>query len=118
MILIFTLPLLLESTRWLLHHRRPEEALRSLRFFRAGAYDELALSQEFEAIKEIADREAETQKDWGLILELFRHHNLRRTIICLGVGTANAGVGAMFILAFGTYFFQIVIANMKISWRR
>lgn len=107
-ILIFTLPLFPESPRWLLHHKRPEEALRSLRFFREGAFDELALNQEFEAMKDIADREAETEKDWHLIFELFRHHNLRRTIICVGVGTVNAGVGAMFILAFGTYFFQIV----------
>ncbi|EXJ72929.1 uncharacterized protein A1O5_04078 [Cladophialophora psammophila CBS 110553] len=106
-ILIFTLPFLPESPRWLLHHHRPEEALRSLRFFRKGAYDELALNQEFEAMKEIADREAESQKDWRLIFELFRGHNLRRTIICVGVGTANAGVGAMFILAFGTYFIKM-----------
>ncbi|OQU96965.1 hypothetical protein CLAIMM_02970 [Cladophialophora immunda] len=115
-ILICTLPLLPESPRWLLHHHRPDEALRSLRFFRAGAFDELALNQEFEAMKEIADREAETQKDWRLIFELFRHHNLRRTIICVGVGTANAGVGAMFILAFGTYFFKIAEVGDPFKW--
>ncbi|KIX96377.1 uncharacterized protein Z520_07643 [Fonsecaea multimorphosa CBS 102226] len=115
-ILLFTLPFLPESPRWLLHHHRPDEALRSLRFFRAGAYDELALNQEFEAMKEIAEREAETQKDWRLIFELFRHHNLRRTVICVGVGTANAGVGAMFILAFGTYFFQIAEVGDPFKW--
>ena len=107
-ILFLTLPLIHESPRWLLNHGRPTEALASLRFLRKGAYDEVALQQEFEEMKAVAAREAETQKDWRLIFELFRGHNLRRTIICVGVGTANAGVGAMFILAFGTYFFKTV----------
>lgn len=82
--------------------------MKSLRFFRKGASDEIAIQQEFEEMSDIAHREAESSKDWRLIFELFKGHNLRRTIICVGVGTSNAGVGAMFILAFGTYFFQIV----------
>ncbi|KAL1881568.1 hypothetical protein Plec18167_003165 [Paecilomyces lecythidis] len=107
-VLILTLPFLPESPRWLLHHGRPEQAMKSLRFFRKGAYDETAIQQEFEEMSDIARREAESSKDWRLIFELFKGHNLRRTIISVGVGTSNAGVGAMFILAFGTYFFQIV----------
>ncbi|KAK4041877.1 sugar porter family MFS transporter [Parachaetomium inaequale] len=115
-ILILTLPFLPESPRWLLNHGRPEDALHSLRFLRKGAYDEVALQQEFEEMKAIAAREAETQKDWRLIFELFRGTNLRRTIICVGVGTANAGVGAMFILAFGTYFFKIAEVGDPFLW--
>ncbi|RFU27193.1 hypothetical protein B7463_g9149, partial [Scytalidium lignicola] len=115
-ILIFTLPFLPESPRWLLHQNRAEEALRSLRFFRKGAYDEVALQQEFEEMKAISAREAESHRDWRLIFELFKGPNLRRTIICLGIGTANAGVGAMFILAFGTYFFQIANIGDPFKW--
>lgn len=107
-LLLLTLPFLPESPRWLLHHHRPEEALQSLRFFRHGAYDEVAVLQEFEEMKSVAAREAESTKDWRLMFELFRGTNLRRTIICVGVTSANAGVGAMFILSFGTYFFSIV----------
>jgi MFS family permease len=115
-ILILTLPFIHESPRWLLNHGRPEEALRSLRFLRKGAYDEVAVQQEFEEMKAIAAREAETQKDWRLIFELFRGTNLRRTMICVGVGTANAGVGAMFILAFGTYFFKTAEVGDPFLW--
>lgn len=97
-----------ESPRWLLHHHRPEEALKSLRFFRKGAYDEVAVLEEFEEMKLVAAREAESQKDWRLVLELFKGTNRRRTIICVAVVTANAAVGAMFILSFGTYFLNIV----------
>ncbi|EER29321.1 hypothetical protein D8B26_008044 [Coccidioides posadasii str. Silveira] len=115
-ILILTLPFLPESPRWLLHHGKTEEALRSLRFFRKGAYDEVAVQQEFEEMKAIARREAEARKDWRLFFELFKGHNLRRTIIAVGVGTANAGVGAMFILAFGTYFFRVANVGDPFKW--
>jgi len=107
-LLVLTMPFLPESPRWLLHRNRPEEALKSLRFFRKGAYDEVAVLQEFEEMKLVAAREAETEKDWRLMLELFRGTNLRRTIISVGVTSANAGVGAMFILSFGTYFLKVV----------
>lgn len=82
--------------------------MKSLRFYREGAFDEVAIQQEFEEMKAVATREAESTKDWKLFFEMFKGQNLRRTIICVGVGTANAGTGAMFILAFGTYFFQVV----------
>lgn len=103
--------LLPESPRWLLHHHRAEEALKSLRFFRKGAYDEVAVLEEFEEMKLVAAREAESQKDWRLVLEMFRGINLRRTVISIAVVSANAAVGAMFILSFGTYFLGIVSHN-------
>ncbi|SPO07714.1 related to HXT1 - Low-affinity hexose facilitator [Cephalotrichum gorgonifer] len=114
--LILSLPFLPESPRWLLHHNRPEEALKALRFFRKGAYDEVAVQQEFEEMKAVAAREAESEKNWRLVFELFKGTNLRRTIVCVGVTCANAGVGAMFILSFGTYFFTIAEVDSPFKW--
>ena len=117
-ILIFTLPFLPESPRWLLNHGKPEEALKSLRFLRKGAYDEVAVLQEFEEMRmaQAQQSEAEKAQNWRLALEMFRGDNLRRTIICVGVGTANAGVGAMFVLAFGTYFFGVAEISNPFMW--
>lgn len=106
--LILTLPFLHESPRWLVHHNRHEDALKSLQFYRKGTFDEVAIQQELEEIKLAAEKEAKQGNDWKLVLELFKGSNLRRTIISIGVTSANAGVGVMFILSFGTYFLKIV----------
>jgi len=115
-ILCLTLHFIPESPRWLINRGKPEQALKSLRWLRKGAYDEVALQQEFEEMKAIAAREAETRNDWRLFFELFKGTNLRRTMICVGVGTANAGVGAMFILAFGTYFLKTAGVSDPFTW--
>jgi hypothetical protein len=107
-IVTLTVLLLPESPRWLLHHNRSEEALKSLRFYRKGTYDEVAVQQEFAEMNMVAEREIEGEKDWRLVFEMFRGTNLRRTIVCVATVTANAGVGSVFILSFGTYFFKIV----------
>lgn len=106
--LILTLPFMPESPRWLVDHGRHEEALKSLRFYRKGTFDEVAIQQELEEIKLAAEKAVRQGKAWNIILELFKGSNLRRTIISVGVTSANAGVGVMFILSFGTYFLKIV----------
>ncbi|KAH8904649.1 sugar porter family MFS transporter [Coniochaeta sp. PMI_546] len=112
---IVSLPFMPESPRWLLLNGREEQALRSLTWIRNGAYDELALRSEFEEMRLNALHDLEMQSKW-LILDLFRGTNLRRTLLCVGVGLVNAGIGAMFVLAFGTYFFKVIGVADPFKW--
>ncbi|KAJ5827168.1 sugar porter (SP) family MFS transporter [Penicillium robsamsonii] len=115
-ILILTLPFFPETPRWLLHRGKPDEAFRSLQFFRRGTYDEVALREEFEEMKAAARRQREVQTSWITFFKLFRGPNLRRTMVAVGVGTTNAAIGAMFVLAFGTYFFEVAEVSDPFQW--
>ncbi|KAL4744650.1 hypothetical protein BDW72DRAFT_199381 [Aspergillus terricola var. indicus] len=90
-ILILTLTLLFfpKSPCWLLQHKKPEAEFHSLQFFWQGTDQEIH------------------QNKWLLFFKLFRGHHLRRTVIVFTVSMSNAAVGAMFILSYGTYFFQV-----------
>ena len=110
-----SLPFMPESPRWLLLNGRDEEALKSLTWIRNGAYDELALRAEFEEMRLNALRDLENQSKW-LVLDLFRGTNLRRTLLSVGVGLINPGTGAMFVLAFNTYFFKVLRIANPFKW--
>lgn len=74
---------------------------------RNGAYNRLALLQEYEEMKLNAQHELESQS-WLLVSDLLNMKNRRRTLISIGVGIINAAVGGMFLLAFGTYLYSVV----------
>jgi len=112
---IVTMPFMPESPRWLLLQGKEEQALKSLTWIRNGAYDELALRSEFEEMRLNALHDLEMQSKW-LVFDLLRGTNLRRTMLCLGVGLINAGIGAMFVLAFGTYFFKVTGVTKPFKW--
>ncbi|KAK3380817.1 sugar porter family MFS transporter, partial [Podospora didyma] len=109
---IFFMP---ESPRWLLLKGREEEAMKSLTWIRNGAYDPLTLQSEFEEMRLNALHELESQSAW-LFLDIFRGTNLRRTLLCIGVGLINPAIGAMFVIAFGTYFFKFTGVSDPFRW--
>lgn len=104
-----------ESPRWLLLRGKDEQALKSLAWIRNGAYDRLALQAEFEEMRLNALHDIESQSSW-LVLDLLRGTNLRRTLLCVGVGLINPGIGAMFVIAFGTYFMQVIGVSDPFKW--
>ncbi|KAK2794395.1 hypothetical protein FQN51_000837 [Onygenales sp. PD_10] len=114
-ILVFMLPFFPESPRWLLLHGKEEDALKSLRFIRHTASDEIGLRQEFEEMRLNIQHELEA-KTQASFFDMFRGSNLRRTLIVVGVGLCNPGVGAMFILAFKAYFLKMSGVQEPFKW--
>ncbi|PGH15932.1 hypothetical protein AJ79_02099 [Helicocarpus griseus UAMH5409] len=114
-ILIFMLPFFPESPRWLMLHGKEDQAFKSLKWIRHVAYDEIAVRQEFEEMKLNIRHELEASKQ-ASFFDMFRGTNLRRTLIVVGVGICNPGVGAMFILAFAAYFLKMSGVQDPFKW--
>ncbi|OQU93778.1 hypothetical protein CLAIMM_00250 [Cladophialophora immunda] len=115
-VIIFgSLPFLPESPRWLLLHGKNEQALKSITWMRNGAYDELALRQEYEEMKLNAMHEIENQSSI-LLFDMLRSRNIRRSLISCGIGLINPAMGGMFVMAFATYFFTVVGVESPFRW--
>ncbi|KAH7347319.1 general substrate transporter [Plectosphaerella cucumerina] len=108
--LFFIIPTLLavgvwwipESPRWLLTRDRHEEALRSLRLLRQGAYTEDDILEELKSMQQSLG--ATVKK--GQFMDMFRGTNLKRTGITLGVNVFLQLTGQNFSSKYGTIFIQ------------
>lgn len=100
------LPFMPETPRWLVEHAKPEKARRALVRLRHPKTSAQMIEAELQEI--ITAFEAETALTKGsAIMDCFRGTNLRRTLLSLGLMTCLTGSGGVFILSYGTYFFQI-----------
>ncbi|KAH8920192.1 general substrate transporter [Atractiella rhizophila] len=106
-ILAITLPFIADSPRWAISHGKEELALKYLRRLRGSGYPETLVAEEFNEIKAgwLAEKDLDDQK--VDILDMFRGTNLRRTVLSVCAVTLQAASGAMFLLSYGVYFFQI-----------
>ncbi|KAJ3542365.1 hypothetical protein NM208_g3256 [Fusarium decemcellulare] len=91
-----------ESPRWLLTRDRQEEALRSLRLLRQGAYTDEEIETEFNDIQKAIN----TTIKKGSFKDLFRGTNLKRTMITIGVNIFLQLTGQNFSSKYGTIFIQ------------
>ncbi|KAL2691363.1 hypothetical protein Neosp_001747 [[Neocosmospora] mangrovei] len=91
-----------ESPRWLLTRDRQEEALKSLKLLRQGAYTDEEINSEFEDMQ----RAINTTIKKGSFMDLFRGTNLKRTLITVGVNIFLQLTGQNFTSKYGTIFIQ------------
>ncbi|KAI7196711.1 hypothetical protein D0869_06110 [Hortaea werneckii] len=93
-----------ESPRWLAQTGQDAKARASLMWLRPNKQ---AVDGELTGIQE-AIEQANQASERALFLDMFRDPvNRRRTLLAVGAVNTQAASGAMFIIAFGTYFFEM-----------
>lgn len=96
-------------------HGKPEAALESLTWIRAGACDRHELLGEYEEMKLNVEQEMSTHSNVNWMDQFSKQH-IRRTLVSVGVGLVNPAVAGMFAMAFMTYFMQVVGVNDPFKW--
>jgi len=103
-VLTLSSPFIPDSPRWLMSHGKPEQSLSALRRLRGSFYNERMIAEEYQEIKESWAIEQELSKN-ASIYDMFRHTDLRRTLLSVASVMFQAASGSMFLLIYGTYFF-------------
>ncbi|KAL4958430.1 general substrate transporter [Aspergillus filifer] len=86
-----------ESPRWLLQRNKREEAKQSLRRFRAGAFTEEQIDNEFKELEFALENEVEQEE----FIELFQGTNIKRTLIVVLVNFFQQATGQAFTSQYG-----------------
>ncbi|KAI7783318.1 sugar transporter 4 [Diaporthe eres] len=94
-----------ESPRWLLEHGHRDKALKSLLWHRP--YDQAEAEEELKDMQEALEGEMKTKKN-AAIKDMWTHPvDRRRTILAVCAITLQGASGAMYMIAYGTYFFEM-----------
>lgn len=93
-----------ESPRWLMLVDKPEEANKAMYWLRP---DQAAVPAELAEIQAAIDAEKAT-KATANFMDIWRDPvDRRRTLLAVAAISTQAASGAMFMIAYGTYFFQM-----------
>jgi SP family sugar:H+ symporter-like MFS transporter len=93
-----------ESPRWLMLVDKPEQASKSMLWLRP---DQAAVPEELAEIQAAIDMEKAT-KSTANFIDIWKDPvDRRRTLLSIAAISTQAASGAMFMIAYGTYFFQM-----------
>lgn len=93
-----------ESPRWLMLVDKPEQANKAMYWLRP---DQAAVPAELAEIQAAIDAE-KAIKDTANFMDIWRDPvDRRRTLLSIAAISTQAASGAMFMIAYGTYFFQM-----------
>jgi len=93
-----------ESPRWLMEKGKTEKARKSMLWLRPNKD---AVDGELAGIQDAIDEANAAESGTSLFLDMFRGVDLRRTLLAVGAVNTQAASGAMFMIAYGTYFFEM-----------
>ncbi|OAA57110.1 General substrate transporter [Niveomyces insectorum RCEF 264] len=94
-----------ESPRWLMDQGKYDQARKALRWLRP--YSDAVVEAEATEIQEALEAEIALNASVGF-LDLFRNPiDRRRTLVAVGALSLQGASGAMYMIAYGTYFFQV-----------
>lgn len=93
-----------ESPRWLLHHDQADAARSSLEVLRFDHGDTLELEWA-EMIRGVAEEKRMARST--PLLDMFKGHDLRRTLLCYGTIAAQSASGVWFFIGYQTYFLTL-----------
>jgi len=98
-----------ESPRWLLLVNKQEQARNAMLWMRP---DPETVPEELAEIQAAIDAEKAT-KDSANFIDIWRDPvDRRRTLLAIAAVSTQAASGAMFMIAYGTYFFQVYIYRL------
>ncbi|ROV89389.1 hypothetical protein VSDG_08647 [Cytospora chrysosperma] len=103
--MFFGLLLIPESPRWLLEHGHRDKALKSLLWHRP--YGQAEAEEEIKDMQEALEGEMKAKKNAAIMDMWTNPVDRRRTILSICAITLQGASGAMYIIAYGTYFFEM-----------
>jgi MFS transporter, SP family, sugar:H+ symporter len=106
MILLFALPFMPDSPRWLFEYKNRTLARNALVKLRNNETSSHVIDAELEEIKVALDTEREMAQGVRFF-DMFKGTNLRRSLLSIAMICGLGACGSLFFLAYGTYFFAI-----------
>ncbi|KAJ4394501.1 hypothetical protein N0V93_003719 [Gnomoniopsis smithogilvyi] len=94
-----------ESPRWLLEHGHKEKALKSLLWLRP--YGQHEAEEEAKDIQEALENEMKIKQSAGIKDMFTNPSDRRRTVLAICAISLQGASGAMYMIAYGTYFFEM-----------